>query len=473
MIFGLKKKIALVSDLTKAMVFIFTIALILDVVVLGNGKWSEVLMGFSFRKVIFFLLTVSLILYFSIEKALREEVDYFLILLPMVFFFVWSLCIPLIYGRVFEYQYTGNYDAILTGFRSPSSLKDFIFILNLSIKESSVLIAFSTLPLIAVFFRNNCILWAYVKNIFFISLLLLMAIHLKFVSNLLICDYYQDYVCSHIMTAYSLYDATSENALNLVRPIIYDQVTNTYLYRPLRFSIVSSIFMGVLVMFPIFINFRRLSSKFVFFLIMLCVTVAIFYTGLRGMLLAGIFGLIVFLFLRKNLQSFYDKIYRLVFIAITLAVSIVFIASSSNLLSYFGLARLGSDSIRYEQGYVLIGEIFKYPLFGNGFGSVIEGYQRLFSFEQYILALVMKVGIVGLALFYIYMKRWIEYYQIRDYSSLSKEDKNRYIGNTIGITSIFVLSASNPYLMNFVGFVFILFFVVDHSVLTSKNNSNN
>lgn len=393
-------------------------------------------------------------------------------LLPMVVFFVWSLCIPLIYGRVFEYQYSGNYDAILTNFRRPNSIKDFIFILNLSFKESSVLFAFSTLPIIAVFYRNNCRLWLYVKYTFLVSIFLLMAIHLIYVTDLLICNYKYDYECQEITTAYRLYDSKSESALNLVRPI-YDPVTNHYEYRPIRFSFVSSIFMGILFMYPMFINSRRLSSPVLYLPIIFCLATAIFFTGLRGMLLAVMLGVVLFCLLRANLDKYYDKIYRLVFLVIILTVFIVFFASSSNTLSYFGLARIGSDSIRYAQGNVLIGEIFKYPLFGNGFGSVIEGYQRLFSFEQYILALVMKVGFFGLVVFYIYMKRWIKYYQNRKLSSLSKKDKNRYIGNTIGLISIFVLSATNPYLMNFVGFVFILFFVVDHSVLTYKNKLTN
>lgn len=86
MILGLEKKIELVSSIIKFIIFILTIALIFDVEVLGNGKWSEVLMGFSFRKVIFFLLTVLLIFYFFIEKVIRQEVNYFLIILPMVVF---------------------------------------------------------------------------------------------------------------------------------------------------------------------------------------------------------------------------------------------------------------------------------------------------------------------------------------------------------------------------------------------------
>lgn len=179
----------------------------------------------------------------------------------------------------------------MTDFRNPSSLNDFIFVLNLSIKESLVLFAYSILPLIAVFFRNNFRLWSYVKASFFISILLLMAIHLYYVLNLLICDYVQDYDCKNITSAYQLFDSKSELALNLVRPV-YDPVTKLYFYRPIRFSYVSSIFMGVLIMYPIFINFRRLSSAIIYFPIMFCLIIAIFYTGLRGMLLAVIFGLI-------------------------------------------------------------------------------------------------------------------------------------------------------------------------------------
>jgi hypothetical protein len=86
MILRLKKKITLISSSIKTIILILTIALLFDVVVLGNGKWSEVYIGFNFRKVIFFLLTVSLVFYLYIEKTIREEVDYFLILLPIIVF---------------------------------------------------------------------------------------------------------------------------------------------------------------------------------------------------------------------------------------------------------------------------------------------------------------------------------------------------------------------------------------------------
>ncbi len=457
------------SNSAKAIIFISTLALIFDVVVFGNGKWSEVLLGFNFRKVVFLLLVISLFFYFGFERTLRDKVNFFLVLLPIFVFFIWSFCIPLIYGRVFDYQYTGNYDAILSDFRNPSSFGDYIFILNLSFKESVVLFAFSTLPLIAEFYRNNCRLWMYVTLTFFGSIFLLTAIHVNFVFDILICDYLKDYDCLPLQNAYSLYDSKSEAALNLVRPI-YD-VNNGSLIenRPIRFSVVSSIFMGVLLLYPFYIKIQRLSSSALYSLVMLLLTFAIFYTGLRGILLAVIFGFIVFVFLSTNLASAYDKVYRLVFILVALVTSLVFIASSSNVLSHFGLARSGSDSIRYTQGHVLMSEIINYPILGKGFGSVIENYQRLFSFEQYVLALVMKVGIVGLILFYFYMKTWIKHFQKREFSSLNKEEKNRYKGNIIGLISIFVLSTTNPYLMNLVGFVFILFFVVDHSVLTAKN----
>jgi len=471
MIFFRENTFANLLSSSRVIVFACTLVLIFDVVVLGNGRLAETLLGFNLRKVIFLILSVSLLLHCYLDKALKREINYFLVMLPIAVFFVWSICIPLIYGRVFDSQYTGNYDFILTNFRNPSSLKDFSFILNLSFKESLVLFAFSILPLFSLFYKKNSGFWLYVKATFFISIVFLMVIHLFYVTNQLLCNQLGDLDCHIVSSAYTIYDAKSERALNFLRPT-YGLVTNQVEYYQLRFSVVSSVFMGILFMYPLFNLPRKLSSPIIYLSIILCLVTAIFYTGLRGILLAIILGFILFIFLRANLEKCYDKIYRLVFILIALTAALVFIVSSSSILSQFGLDRIGSDSIRYTQGHVLIGEIFKYPLFGNGFGSVIEGYQRLFSFEQYILALVMKVGIIGLLVFYFYMKRWIDFYQNRELSSFSKEEKNRYIGNTIGLISIFVLTATNPYLFNFVGFVFLLFFVVDHAVLTSKYKSS-
>lgn len=457
------------SSYLSVTILILTIILITDVVLLGNGKLLEVFLGFNFRKIVFILLSISLILYFYINRDVREQVDYSLVILPIIAFFVWSVFIPLLYGQVFDYKYTGNYDATLSNFHKPNSLNDFIFILTLSFKESLVLLAFSMLPLISVFYRNNSKLWQYVKTLFFIAIFFLILIHLYFDKKILGCYLANDSICSSLTLAYKIYDARGEMALNLLRPYL-DANSNELIYRPIRFSFVSSIFMGIIAIYPLFIRDKKFANPLIYCSVIFFLIIAVFFTGLRGLLLAAIFGTAIFMLLNSYLINLYKNIYRLVFITIALSVILVLASSSSDILSYFGLQRIGSDSIRYNQGWVLINEILKYPVFGKGFGSVIENYQRLFSFEQYMLALIMKVGIVGLLLFYFYMKKWIFNFQIRDVSSFSEHEKRRYIGNTIGIISLFVLSSTNPYLMNFVGFVFILFFVVDHSVLTFKRN---
>ena len=110
-------------------------------------------------------------------------------------------------------------------------------------------------------------------------------------------------------------------------------------------------------------------------------------------------------------------------------------------------------SARYVQFFALV-DLFKtHPLMGAGFGAsaaVIRSYEAPYSYELTYLALLAKLGIVGIMILFGSLTLWA--------GRLARQGANG-LSISMLMTSIVLITATNPYLINLVGMSIIAFLV--------------
>lgn len=112
-------------------------------------------------------------------------------------------------------------------------------------------------------------------------------------------------------------------------------------------------------------------------------------------------------------------------------------------------------SPRQEQHVALLQGFFNYPLFGSGFGGLVDSIrseERPWTFELTYSRILFNSGIIGFSLlsaFYIY-------YVVATLGKIKRSDhKTIYVPLLVGFFCVLIASASNPYLSSF-DFIFVL-----------------
>ena len=392
------------------------IVLIIDVIIAGNGKWFESIFLFNSRKAILLLLAL-LFVFMYLNRGISSKV-FPLIFIPIFAFLLWSLVIPII----------NDVD------------------LNQSISEGLVLLGFALLPLICESKLENT---EYIK----FKLLILVAIvvnslvHILMLSSVLGVIPMSEQVISSISKFLNYKNDTSLN-------IAVDQ------YGSVRVGWIGSAF--------IMLGFGWLricnTSKFLYAILFLIFIFALYISGLRGL-----FGALILSFVFAKLigRYFTRSSFALsfaVFCSICCGALTVSVVSVPANLEYFGLSRDISDSTRSEQTELLLNQFLKNPILGKGMGGTVDDYERpeeaTYAFEQYLLSLLMKTGSLGMILAFYYIYIWTSYLKSRLLFIDTFDCRSMGETLTFLLLTIFIASASNPYLFNFVGYAYILILVV-------------
>lgn len=115
-----------------------------------------------------------------------------------------------------------------------------------------------------------------------------------------------------------------------------------------------------------------------------------------------------------------------------------------------------SNSIKIEQMGKLLQKWKGSPIVGYGYGSYVEGYLRSkeapFSYEMQLFALLMKIGILGLAI-------WVGFFVLQ-FLTMIKGKKHNWIhifAWLFLLTALVVCVQTNPLLISFTGMSVILF----------------
>lgn len=145
-----------------------------------------------------------------------------------------------------------------------------------------------------------------------------------------------------------------------------------------------------------------------------------------------------------------------------LAIISVAIAIRPEVLEYLGLARDVSDAWRVDQSAALLGQFGTSPWVGLGFGSFAPTLQSSeaapFSYELTFHALLMKLGVLGMAVLLLVVYFAVE---LAGAAGAARNAPRAY-WNWLGFTTgLWFCGATNPVVTNFVGMAVLLLALLD------------
>lgn len=207
-------------------------------------------------------------------------------------------------------------------------------------------------------------------------------------------------------------------------------------------------------------SFRVMLINFIMFPLMLCYhnwkktdylwsafyAIAIFATGTRAFL--SVWAIIVGVsMLRKR------PILAVPIILTVAALAFAYMGSLQRLRVFDFSNEVTETSARYIQYFSLMNLFWQHPVFGAGFGAnaiVIRSIDAPYSYELTYVALLAKLGIVGIGVVIGALVPWT--------LRLSKATGNG-LGILTLILAVFLMTSTNPYLINLVGMTIIAFIV--------------
>jgi hypothetical protein len=206
-------------------------------------------------------------------------------------------------------------------------------------------------------------------------------------------------------------------------------------------------------------------------LVILGISIAgIFCTQTRSIILSVPIGIVLGWYLINLIINRYlnkNAISLLFVVILFLVTAISTFALSPEILSSIGIDREGSDFERNTQIVYLLNTWSNNLVFGVGFGGqsdYIRSIDLPFSYEMSILALFMKIGVIGFFVFFF----WIGYLST-GYLNSNIRNIFRYKYNYIfffsSIFTYWVAFNTNPYLSNSIGVSIVLLSLLEAQYL--------
>ena len=198
------------------------------------------------------------------------------------------------------------------------------------------------------------------------------------------------------------------------------------------------------ILFPIMMsyhNWRRFSLGWSAFY-----ALAIFATGTRAFLGVGAIIIAAALIRRRAALAIPAAL-----VAGFFAVS--YIVTQQGVRIFDFTSDLTSSSARYVQFFSLLNLFWSHPIFGAGFGAsarVIRSIEAPYSYELTYVALLAKLGIVGVILVGGSMLIWL---------GRSMRHNPNWISVVALALAVVLMTATNPYLINLVGMSIIAFLI--------------
>lgn len=331
--------------------------LILDLMLLGSGFWSEPL-GLPVRKILFAIVCIYSIIYW-IPLFLDRIFEYIAVLGLMIFITIWCLLIPLMK------------DVGLEG----------------ALSDAQLFLGLLFAPAIySVIENKGC--WKKTSSFIFKTALLLALFHI-------------------FVGLFDLVFPESTSQLvdvikSVLEPLRSEEETSVfigYVGNYLRVFWGSSIYL--LVGFYLAIKNLSVHGWVKSGVALLSIAIAIFLTFTRGIILSlPLFLIMVFIFnklLERSSNVFLFYFYFSIFL-ILITVPVILLSDPS-VLAWMGIGRDVSDDIRSEQMFSLLGTFERHFILGAGFGASadeIRSESAPWSYEMSILALCMKIGLIGI-----------------------------------------------------------------------------
>ena len=416
------------SSILDRLFFIFPgILLIADLALTGSGQWSDV-MGFSVRRVLL-LVVASYATVMWAASAYQAPRTLLGVLGLVIFLLTWAVELPLFY------------DVPLAN----------------ALNDSQLFLGLLFAPALAqTIIRIGC--WPGALRLIERSIWVLALLHVVIFSVAMISD-----------------DAATTLVLlfhTVLEPSRLDVDTN-FMIGPIpggfRVFWGSTIFL-LLGFYLAVSNFAR-RHWLVSIAILSTISVAIFTSMTRAMIISiPIFFLFSWLFdrllIRIRLGGVLYLIIGVTLMALTLPVVLM---ANPDFLAIIGLGRDISDDIRYEQVAALTDAIMKNPWLGGGMGAqtdYIRSDDAPWMYELSVLALYMKIGIVGaawlIAVFVLFGGG--RRADVRRHQPLSANFR-RALSRIVALLFCIVFSGNtNPYLFSMLGWGLLMFTYVEFCV---------
>lgn len=404
-------------------VFLFILYLFIGELVLGGPGYWGVDFGISFRKLLF--LSTVLIAYgcvFKIGKHLIVNTrDILIIFFMAISFSVWLLLLPVINGQ-----------SLQNSFQDGGSI--FVFLLYLPIAQ---------------LMRHKLIDWYKIKQ-YFVVISTIVAI---FQIGIWLIVFFVPSMGSTFSAAVKLFFNVDP-----VTGSIYVGTMGDGFYRVMWISTVYF----VPAMFFILGNKSKTTADY---FKLACFIFALFVSYTRAIWIGIVLGIFIAIILKGKavLKSSMRTI--CLGLPIILVLSLVIGASidpeSTALLRLQSLTSEDGTDLRMIQINSIMDMWEQNFLVGIGFGGhaeYIRDPELPFNYEVSLISLFMKLGIVGIIFWFVIFA--LIFYSAKVYCK-NIDDNRRWRYTLSGMIAFLFMTATNPYLLNFVGMSIILFLVLD------------
>ncbi len=389
---------------------------LLDVILLGSGAWSINIVGFSLRKIEYAVMLTMVIVTISSFRG------YIYFCMALLFCLISGVIVPLVNNVKLEYATT----------------------------ELLSLLGILLCPLIV---QNNFIStnWLKIRQYIFILTILSALGHIAVWVIGLSGSGYIDSIRSLLIKILTI---SSDDFIDNI--LIAD--TPDGLFRVLLPS-------SSLLVIGFYISLQKMIRDRYFFdyLIVGVMIIALFSTWTRALYLTPLLlllGLCIYKVFPVTLKLGGIGTY---FLFTTLIVLFVIISGGlvhPEVLSVLGISSDTSDGIRFEQVAWILNTFLEYPIFGTGLGGSAEDIRSLvapWTYEMSLLALIMKLGVVGCLFFIIISASQIPYL-LSGFFNGEKLSAQKVIWLMFSF-SILIMFSTNPFMLSFPG-VTLTFFIL-------------
>ncbi|HDY5552437.1 TPA: hypothetical protein RQ718_003435, partial [Pseudomonas aeruginosa] len=396
---------------------LFSVVFLAEISVGGSGAWSEKLIGFSFRKLLFVLISLFLILIFLLERKCLSIIFY--LSLVSVFFIVWGGVLPYLndyWGRNFQ--------------------------------DASSLFGLTALCIVAVI-GSDRVLLSIVSAAFCFSFVLAVLhciLYFGFSAGAIDVSWVNDFFYQYLAGKGEIFIFTKEPSIRVF------------------WASTSFILVGYTIALFGFLKsngfFRRLLILFVLWIFVF----AAYASDTRALLGYMAFVPVSYVFFRVAAYLLYPfssgvKIALYVF-GMVMVELLLLLAVTPSVLKVLGLNKEGEGTERADQIEAIYHTLSENLFWGIGLGGnseyLIRSEQAPWSYEMSLWALVMKLGLIGSAILLgiLYMALLIP--RAGFVPGFEKSKLVRFLC-AVGYGYLIVVS-TNPFLFSLIGFATIMVF---------------
>lgn len=411
------------------LILLFCIAVFLiDLILLGSGAWSMNIIGLSLRKIVYSVFLLIIIFTSRGEVAIITLVN--------------SFVFCLFFGGILPILYDVN--------------------IKFSLTEAFPLFGI----LIAPVFATNILIignWRKIRNLIYFLCIISAVVHI---------------VVWMIGLHFSIHIQTIKNVTEFIfanknpdaidNIIISDAPGGAF-----RVLFPNSLLM-ILGMYLAIDYFFSTKSK-IHLIIGVLIFIGLYTTWTRALYLMPVI-LLMSLFLYKLMPvklkisgGFY---YSLSSIGVIFIIFMLPFMLHPSMLQLIGISSESSDTIRHEQ----IGWIYEvmsmHPFFGSGLGSSATDIRSIlapWAYEMSLLALIMKLGLVGCITYYLIEFRYVSGFYSGFFNG-SRLSNKKILWLAFSFSTLIIFS-TNPFMLSFPG-VMIVYFITCELYLIHKEEIN-